>query len=208
VEAEVVPDGRGAHRVVVRRRGFLVSLRHDGARSAGRDWAAIRIAIGEGAAEVAGRMIWETTRLDGGELDTSRGLVVLSGRSGAISPTIRAAAPPAPAASYRSQRAACAGHHDGVGGYAVVCRFARGVVVNGVANVTGAHPLDDAWLVPGPSPLVRLDLPRSALAEGRVIGLTQGATGVALRMEATFLEGEEPRLSFQATERVQPAPVF
>ena len=38
VEVEITPDGRGAHRVVVRRRGFLVSLRNEDARSAGQDW--------------------------------------------------------------------------------------------------------------------------------------------------------------------------
>ncbi len=87
----------------------------------------------------------------------------------------------------------------------MLCTFAKGVRVTGVANVTGAHALDDAWLVPEKSPLVRLDLPRSpGGAEGRVIGLVQGVTGVALRVEASFAEGEAPALVFGESERAQP----
>jgi hypothetical protein len=78
--------------------------------------------------------------------------------------------------------------------------------VTGVANVTGARSLDDAWLVAGPSgPLVRLDLPASqGGAEARVVGMVQGVKGVVLRAEATFFEGEAPALSLEASERAQP----
>jgi hypothetical protein len=205
VELEIAPDARGAHRVVVKRRGFLVSLRNEEARSAGKDWTAMRVSSRPGTPEAgsAGRLIWETTRVDG--LATARGLVQLRSEGGSLRGELRAAAPPRAAASWTSKSAACAGQHDGLGGYTVLCRFPKGVSVSGVANVTGARSLDDAWLLPGPSPLARLDLARSpGGAEGRVIGLTRGATGVVLRVEATFLEGEEPSLQIQESERAQP----
>jgi hypothetical protein len=208
VELEVASEARGGHRVVVRRRGFLVSLRDEEARSAGVDWTAVRVSPRPGAPQEgergsAGRLIWETTKLDG--LVTARGLVQLRGEGGSLRGELRAAAPPRSAASWTSPRATCAGQHDGLGGFTVLCRFAKGTRVSGVANVTGARSLDDAWLTPGPSPLARLDLPRSpGGAEGRVIGLTRGTAGIVLRVEAAFLEGEEPALQIQETERTQP----
>jgi hypothetical protein len=208
VELEITPEARGGHRVVVRRRGFLVSLRDEEARSAGVDWTAVRVSPRPGAPQEgergsAGRLIWETTKLDG--VATARGLVQLRSDGGSLRGELRAAAAPLPTASWTSARATCAGQHDGLGGYTVLCRFAKGTRVSGVANVTGARSLDDAWLTPGPSPLARLDLPRSSGgAEGRVIGLTRGTAGVVLRVEATFLEGEEPSLQIQETERAQP----
>jgi hypothetical protein len=204
VELEITPDGRGAHRVVVRRRGFLVSLRDEGARAAGKDWTMLRIAPGEGQGGAAGRLVWETTRLDG--LQTDRGLLDLTGDGASLSGTLRAALPPAPAASWKDGRATCSGLHDGLGGFTVLCRFAAGVRVTGVANVTGARSLDDAWLVTGPAgPLVRLDLPAArGGAEARVVGMVHGATGAVLRAEATFFEGEAPALTLGVSERVQP----
>jgi hypothetical protein len=207
VELEIAPELRGGHRVVVRRRGFLVSLRDEQARSAGVDWTAVRVSPRPGPDDQgsAGRLVWETTRLGGADLSTARGLVQLWTEGGSLRGELRAAGAPRPAASWKSQRATCAGQNDGLGGYTVLCRFAKGTRVSGVANVTGARSLDDAWLTPGPSPLARFDLPRSpGGAEGRVIGLTRGATGVVLRVEATFLEGEEPSLQIQETERAQP----
>jgi hypothetical protein len=204
VEVEVTPDGRGAHRVVVRRRGSLVSLRDEGARSAGKDWAALRLAAGEGRGSTAGRLIWETTRLDG--LVTERGLLELTAEGATLAGTLRAAPPSAPAAAWKSARGTCSGLHDGLGGFTVICRFAPGVRVTGVANVTGARTLDDAWLVRGPAgPLVRLDLPATpGGAAARVVGMVQGAAGAVLRAEATFFAGEAPALVLEASERVQP----
>ena len=132
--------------------------------------------------------------------------MVLAGDGRSLSGTLLSTAPPAPAISWKSPRATCSGLHDGLGGFAVLCRFAAGVRVTGVANVTGARSLDDAWLVPGsPSPLVRLDLPRSpGGAEGRVVGMVQGVTGAVLRVEASFFEGEEAALLVRESERRQP----
>lgn len=203
VELEVAPDGHGDHRVVVRRRGFLVSLRNEDARSAGQDWTALRISPRAGRGGPAGRLIWETTPLEG--LETTRGTVLLRSDGGTLAGTLQRAMPPTPARAWQSPRATCRGQHDGLGGFSVLCRFARAVRVSGAVNVTGARSLDDAWLVPGPSPLVRLDLPRSpGSAAGRVIGMTQGLTGVALRVEATFVDGEEPALLYEESERAQP----
>ncbi len=205
VAVEVTPDGHGDHRVAVRRPGFLVSLRNEDARSAGVDWAAMRVAPRPGGGEVAGRLIWETTALDG--LATTRGVVLLRGEGDRLQATLRLATPPLPARSWESPHAACRGQHDGLGGFTVLCGFTGKLRVTGAVNVTGARSLDDTWLVPGRSPLVRLDLPRSpGGVEGRVIGMVRGSTGVVLRVEASFVEGEEPSLLYEESERLQAAP--
>ena len=207
VQVEVTPDGRGAHRVVVRRRGFLVSLRSEDARAAGRDWTAMRVSSAAGRGASAGRLVWETTGLDGRGLATERGLVTLRGDGASLTGELQRAASPELVTTWKSAHATCAGQHDGLGGFTALCRFAKGVRVSGAANVTGARSLDDVWLEPGPSPLVRLDLPRSrGGAEGRVIGLTSGATAIVLNVEASFPVGEEATLVFHASERVQPTP--
>ncbi len=203
---EITPDGRGGHSVRVRRRGFLVSLRHEDARSAGEGWTALRIATPPGHGGPAGRLIWETTSL--GTLETTRGVVLLTSDGDTVSGALRLAAPPVVARGWQSARATCRGQEDGLGGFTALCRFAPGVRVAGAVNVTGARPLDDAWLAARPSPLVRLDLPRSpGGAEGRVIGMVQGLTAVVLRVEATFAEGDAPELLFEESERVQPAAI-
>ena len=207
VTVEVTPADHGAHRVVVRRPGFLVSLRDEDARSAGADWTAMRVSPRAGGGGTSGRLVWETTRLDG--VATTRGLVILAGDGGALAAELSMAPAPAPAATWNRASATCAGQHDGLGGFTVLCRFAKGARVTGAANVTGARSLDDVWLMPGPSPLLRLDLPRSpGGAEGRVVGMTQGGKGVVLRVEASFPEGDAPALVIEASERAQPAAVF
>ncbi len=155
----------------------------------------------------AGRLVWETTRLDG--LATTRGLVILAGRRPRGHRRAAGGARPEPATTWKSAHATCAGQHDGLGGFTVLCRFPKREPDSGAVNVTGARTLDDVWLTPGPSPLLRLELPRSpAGAEGRVVGLTQGATGVVLRVEASFPEGEEAALVFGEAERTQPLSAF
>jgi hypothetical protein len=202
VEVEVTPDGHGDHRVVVRRRGFLVSLRNEDARSAGRDWTAMRVSPQRGRGGAAGRLIWETTPLNG--LATTRGVVLLTSDGDRVQAALRLAMPPIPAPSWESTHATCRGQQDGLGGFTVLCRFPSTVRVSGAVNVTGARSLDDTWLVPGRSPLVRLDLPRSpGGTEGRVIGMVQGFTGVVLRVEASFVEGDEPALLYGESERAQ-----
>jgi hypothetical protein len=163
----------------------------------------MRISPQQGPGRPAGRLIWETTPLDG--LATTRGVVLLSSDGDRLEGTLRPATPPVAARAWKSAHATCNGQHDGLGGFTVLCRFPRSERVSGAVNVTGDRSLDDAWLMPGPSPLVRLDLPRSpGGAEGRVIGMVQGLTGVVLRVEATFTDGDEPALLFEESERIQP----
>jgi hypothetical protein len=212
VAVDLSPDGRGAHKVSLRRSGFLVSLRGADARAAGRDVATMRVAepAGDDARSAALRLVWETTPRapkGGSSPVTTRGFVDVLARAGIVVAKLYAARPPEPAGSFAGPHATCSAHHDGFGGFSALCAFPRGVRVSGVANVTGARALDDAWLVPGPSPLVRLDLARSpGGGEGRVIGLVHGAMGVVLRVEATFRPEEAPTLTVRAGERAQPAP--
>jgi hypothetical protein len=207
VVVKVTSDPRGGHRVVVERPGHLVSLRHEDARAAGKDSAAMRVEARPGRGAAEDRLIWESTRLD--TLETTRGLVRLVERSGAITHEVALAAPPAAATSWKNARGSCSGQHDGLGGFTVLCRFAKGARDVGAANVTGARTLDDTWLVPGPAPVVRLDLARApGSASGRVIGFSHGATGHVLLVEASFPEGEPPALVIHEATRAQPTPLF
>jgi hypothetical protein len=216
VTVEVTPETGGAYRVVVGRRGYLVSLRDESARAAGVDWTAVRVAAASHASTLVGALVWETTTLDGRE--TERGLVRLRGEGGPVAAEIVALPAPEIAGTWKGARASCTSQHDGFSGFTVFCRPAKGVRVTGVANVTSARSLDDAWLVAGTSPLIRLDLARSPGptpdddaapgAEGRVIGLVHGATGIVLTVEASFLDGEQPALVFHEAERTQPTPSF
>jgi hypothetical protein len=212
---DVTRDGRDGHRVVLRRRGYLVSLRHEDARAAGTDWAAMRVGARAPRAapalppdtkvleETRDRLIWETTKLDG--VETTRGVVSIWFEGQEIRSKLLLAPAPEPAGSFKSAHATCAAHRDGLGGFTVLCRFPRGVRHVGAANVTGARSLDDAWVTGGASPLVRLDLPLApGAAEGRVIGLSHGASGVVLRAEAAWPEGEQASLVIHESERVQP----
>lgn len=208
VTVEITPDARGGHRVVLRRPGWFVSLRHEDARAAGDDWAAMHLTAQPGASGGRDRLVWETTRP--ATLETIRGLVQLTVQDGAIRAEIGSARAPQPAGAWKSKRATCAAHRDGLGGFTVLCRFAKGIRHLAVANVTGARALDDAWITAGSSPIVRLDLPRRpGGAEGRVIGFSSGNMGVALRAEASFPEGEAATLLLEESERAQPvAPAF
>ncbi|MFT3767248.1 MAG: hypothetical protein QM820_17255 [Minicystis sp.] len=209
VTVEVTADARGGHRVVVTRKGWFVSLRHDDARAAGEDWAAMHLAARPGTkGDIHDRSIWEATRPS--TLETTRGLVQLAVTGGAMKATIASARAPEPAGAWKSKRATCAAHHDGLGGFTVLCRFEKVVRHLGVANVTGARTLDDAWMTAGPSPMVRLDLPyRAGGAEGRVIGFSVANTAVVLRAEASFPEGEAATLLLEESDRAQPqAPAF
>lgn len=208
VAVEITPDPRGGHRIVLRRPGFLVSLRHESARAAGDDWSAIHLTAQPGQNAGRDRLVWETTNPT--TLATTRGLVSLTLSGGSMRAALSSARDPEPAGAWKSKRATCAAHRDGLGGFTVLCRFAKGVQHVGVANVTGARALDDAWITAGSSPIVRLDLPRRpGGAEGRVIGFTSGRSGIALRAEASFPEGEAATLLLEESERVQPlAPAF
>ena len=210
VEVEVTADPHGGHRVVLRRRGYLVSLRHAEARAAGEDWAALHLATRPGQGEVVeDRLVWEATRISGkdrGAPETTRGLVMLSARNGALSAELHRAGEIEAAGAWKSALASCAAHRDGLGGFSVLCRFAKGVQHVGVANVTAARALDDVWVSSGASPVVRLDLPYQAGgAAGRVVGFSFGMSSVALRVEASFPEWEPATLLFDEAQRGQPA---
>jgi hypothetical protein len=203
---EIGPDGHQAHRVVVRRPGFLVALRNEDARAAGVDSAAIRVAARGGAGSASAQLIWETTTLDAAM--TARGLVALTDDGATLSGELQSVREPEPAASFATHHAKCAAHHDGLGGFSVLCRFPSTVRVTGIANTTGAHALDDAWLVLRASPLVRFDLARAPSgAEGRLVAMVQGGTAVVLTVEARFPAHEEPSLVFHESRRTQPAPL-
>jgi hypothetical protein len=193
---------------VLRRPGWLVSLRHEDARAAGEDFTAMHLTARPGASGGRDRLVWETTRPN--TLETTRGLVQLTVTGGTMRAEIASARAPEPAGAWKSKRATCAAHRDGLGGFTVLCRFAKGIQHLAVANVTGARTLEDAWITAGSSPIVRLDLPRRpAGAEGRVIGFSSGNIGVALRAEASFPEGEAATLLLEESERAQPvAPAF
>lgn len=204
VEVEITPEPRGGHRVVVRRRGYLVSLRHQDARAAGEDWAAMHLATRSGQRDgVRDRLIWEATRP--GTLETTRGIVKLTATGGALAAELQQADPIRAAGAWKSAVATCAAQHDGLGGFTVLCRFPKGVLHVGAANVTGARSLDDVWVTSGPSPMVRLDLPyQPDGAEGRVIGFSHGLRSVALRAEASFPDGEAATLMIDEAQRAQP----
>jgi hypothetical protein len=202
---EIRPDGHGAHLVSVRRPGFLVSLRDERARSAGADWTALRVAL-EGEAVTTGRLVWETTPLEG-PIETTRGFVHLTGAGEKLSGEIVETSPPEVATLWNGPHARCFAYHDGFGGFSVLCRLPKTVRVRGVANLTGRSALDDAWLMP--SGLARFDLARSPSgAEGRVIGLIEGVTAIALSLEARFPVKDEPSLMLHESSRRQPVAAF
>ncbi|APR81979.1 Hypothetical protein A7982_07328 [Minicystis rosea] len=211
VTIEVTADARSGHRVMVQRKGYLVSLRHEDARAAGEDWAAMHLAkrpTTKHGAEARDRLVWETTHPS--TLQTTRGLAILSVVGDTMRATLSSARAPEPAGAWKSKHATCAAHRDGLGGFTTLCRFDKTTKHLGVANVTGARTLDDVWITSGPSPIVRLDLPRrEGSAEGRIIGFSFGQTGVVLRTEASFPEGEPATLLLEESERSQPqAPSF
>jgi hypothetical protein len=205
IRLEISPDGHGAHRVIVRRPGFLVSLRDERARSAGAEWTQLRVAL-EGGGATTGRLVWETTPLEG-PITTTRGMVHLAGAGGTLSGEIVETPPPEVATLWNGPHAKCLAYHDGFGGFSVLCRLPKTVRVKGVANLTGRDALEDAWLMP--SGLARFDLARSPSgAEGRVIGLIEGVTAVVLSVEGRFPLKDVPSLMFHESSRRQPVAAF
>ncbi len=213
VTLEISPEGGRSQRVVVHRPGYLVALLHGAARSAGKDWAALRVQIAEpsgkrGAprpgAEID-RLVWESTRL--GTFVTDRGLVSLSLDGSGLAGRLALAAPPLPAGETKTAHAACVAHRDGAGGFTALCRLDHAARHINAANVTGPRVIEGAVVVADKhlDPLVRLDLPLApGVGEARVVGFTLGRVGHALRVEASWAPGEESALFFAETERVQP----
>jgi hypothetical protein len=213
VTLEITAEGSRSQRVVVRRPGYLVALLHGASRSAGKDWAALRVQIAEPSAKHAparpgveiDRLVWESTRL--GTFVTERGVVSLSHDGESLAGRLALAAPPAPAGETKTAHATCVAHHDGAGGFSALCRLDHAARHVTAANVTGARVIEGAVVAEGKrlDPLVRLDLPLApGLGEARVVGFTLGRAGHALRVEASWAPGEEPALFFAETERVQP----
>jgi hypothetical protein len=213
VTLEITAEGGRSQRVVVHRPGYLVALLHGAARSAGKDWAALRVQIAEPSAKrrdprpgvEIDRLVWESTRL--GTFVTERGLVSLSHDGASLTGRLALAAPPASAGEMKTANAACVAHHDGAGG--VIEAAERGEAARRVtaANVTGLRVIEGAVVVADKrmDPLVRLDLPLApGVGEARVVGFTRGRVGHALRVEASWAPGEAPALFFAETQRVQP----
>ncbi len=213
VTLEIAAEGGRSQRVVVHRPGYLVALLHGAARSAGKDWAALRVQVGEPSSkhseprpgEVIDRLVWESTRL--GTFVTERGLVSLSHDGSSLTGTLALAAPPTPAGELETAHSRCVAHHDGAGGFTVLCRVDHAARRVAAANVTGLRVIEGAVVAADKSldPLVRLDLPLAPGAgEARVVGFTLGRVGHALRIEASWAPGEAPALYAAETERVQP----
>lgn len=223
VTLTITPEEGRSQRVVVRRPGYLVALLHGAARSAGKDWAALRVQVPE-ASEARGkrrearpgavidRLVWESTRL--GTFVTERGVVALSlaGDGAHLEGKLALAAPPASTGVTKGPHFDCASHHDGASGFTALCRIDRAARHVAAANVTGLRVIEGAVVVAekDQAALVRLDLPLApGAAEARVVGFTLGLVGHALRAEASWAPGEAPALFFSETSRTQPqAPGF
>jgi hypothetical protein len=216
LKVEVTPEAHG-HRVVVRRPGHLVALQYGAARAAGQDWAAVHVELAPSgslskgktaaapakAAEARSALVWEATPLSA--LTTERGVVALRLDGADLHAEASRAAAPEPAGASSGPHHTCAAHRDPRGGFTVLCRLHHGARRVAVANVTGPRALDNAWVMPGKDPLIRLDLPLAeGLAEARVVGFVHGITGAVLRAEASWPSGESPALVLEETERSQP----
>jgi hypothetical protein len=218
VTLTITPESGRSQRVVVHRPGYLVALLHGAARSAGKDWAALRVQVPEATGKarsarpgvVVDRLVWESTRL--GAFATERGLVSLSIEGERLDGKLALAAPPASAGESKGPHFTCVSHHDGAGGFTALCRLDARARRITAANVTGLRVIEGAVVAAekGAGPLVRLDLPLApGVGEARVVGFTLGRVGHALRAEASWAPGEAPALFFSETERVQPqAPEF
>jgi hypothetical protein len=213
VTLTITPEDGRAQRVVVRRPGYLVALLHGAARSAGKDWAALRVQVPEatgtrrsaGAVVEIDRLVWEATRL--GSFVTERGVVSLSLDGGRLDGRLALAAPPESLGETKGAHSLCVAHRDGAGGFTALCRVDHAARHVTAANVTGLRVIEGAVVAveKGLDPLVRLDLPLApGMSEARVVGFTLGRVGHALRAEASWAPGEAPALFFAETERVQP----
>jgi hypothetical protein len=210
---EISAEGGRSQRVVAHRPGYLVALLHGAARSAGKDWAALRVQVPEASGKrrdprpgvEIDRLVWEATRL--GTFVTERGVVSLSLDDARLAGRLALAAPPVPAGETKGPHSTCVAHHDGAGGFTALCRLDHAARRVTAANVTGLRVSEGAVVVAEKSldPLVRLDLPLApGVGEARVIGFTLGRVGHALRVEASWAPGEAPALFFAETERLQP----
>jgi len=195
VVASVRVGKSDARLVQLRRKGYLVSLRSAGARSAGLGEAALSVPAG-----TTEPVVWETTRID--TLATVRGTLRIEG-AGSPRAALKLAEAPAPAGRAEGQLHMCAAHEDGAGGFTVLCRI-RSMAT--AANVTGDDARDVYAVGVDGATLVRMDLPVSPSGfAASVVGYPVGADGVVLRAEASRVAGEDrPVLTMLAAERPQP----
>ena len=193
VRAEVTAEG-GALRVTVRRSGHVIALEGAGVRTAGSDWAALRVEPAPGGGAT---LVWEAT--DPRELSTARGIVHVGERP----PRLAMASPPEPVREFRERAHRCRAHARWAGGYAVLCRIAAKPVR--VASPIASRPLEDVWVL---GDVIRLDLPVSpGEAVGRMVTYADRGRGVVVRAEASWVAGEaRPVLAMGWDERIQPVP--
>jgi hypothetical protein len=177
----------------------LVALRRGDAHAAGLDQVWIQVPHRD---ERGLPFVWETTRAD--TLETTRGLVRfdVDGR-----PHLRMSDPPVPLEREAHHLHTCRSQEDGQGGFTVLCRVvgARAQAL----NLTGATSWElTSSFTLGTDSIQRFDLPaRPDSADGRVLAYAEGLTGVVVRVEASFLPGEErPSLAMLASDREQPRP--
>lgn len=215
VRLEVAPLAGGGVSIRVARPGHLVALRHRGAANAGRDWAGIELRTPPGAAAPErDALVWEATEPRG--LSTIRGLVRLEGGAARLAlaeppkrgPGLAGGTARDKARDPKARAHDCVSHGDGAGGFVVICRLGREARAARAVNVTGARPLESAWIVDagkGQGAVARLELPRgAALAEARALTYVRGLEGVVVRAEATWLPGAEPTLLLAEARRAQP----
>jgi hypothetical protein len=216
LSVQVSSQGGGVHRIVVRRPGYLVALMHGWSRASGAESAGMRVEVAERddrapnarrarADEEIDRFVWETTAP--GTLVTTRGVVSLRLDGAELRAQPWLAAPPDRALEVTGAHHRCVAHRDDRQGFVVLCRLPKSARHVAAANVTGPRITEGAAVLApaGGDPLVRLDLPLSpGIAEARLIGFTVGRAGVAVRVEASFTEGDEPSLLVDETSRDQP----
>jgi hypothetical protein len=144
---------------------------------------------------------WETTRF--GTFAIERGTLRLVDEGGSIGVKLSESPPPSPVSVEKRQLHTCASYRDTQSGFTVVCQLDKSAWRVGVANLTAEKPSEDVLATPGEAPTVRLDLPLvQGGAESRLLGYISGATGIAIRAEASWIEGEdEPSITIGVVER-------
>jgi hypothetical protein len=183
--------------VSVARDGYLVALLRGKDVVAHIDAAAIEVRHRD---DKDAPLVWEVTHPQ--TMETARGVIHfdIDGR-----PHLRRAEPPTPVGRVESGRAhRCQAHEGALGGFTVLCRVPGGA---SVAGVTGVDPGALSWVAPAAGAgIARFDLPaRPDSVDARVLGYSDGMTGVLVRIEASFLPGEErASLAMLSSERQQP----
>ncbi len=175
----------------------LVTLRRGKARAVGFEDASLAVPHRD---ELGVPFVWESTSVE--TLETTRGLVHFDadGR-----PRLRLADPPVALGREADHLHACRSQDDGEGGFTVICGVVG--VTTTVLDVTGTSPEDlTASFSTGGGVLARFDFPaRPGSVDGRVLHYQSGRTNVVVRVEESWLAGEDrPSLVVLPSERDQP----